>query len=526
LKINRLRPKLIFAVLISSVLLIGSVCISVSYFFRKGIMQNIEDNAIDHAKTLANFVDGDTIDSYLKTGQADDYWYEVNTYIQTTVRNSHLLYYYVFYPEENDIVYIWDSEYSDPQKAMNHHEKYLPQGKAASAAAFSETPVIDIYITLNNELYGNIASVFYPVYDSNGKPVALTGVDLSIPDIDAIIFRFNIKIIISVIGVIILLMVAFYFFVSKQLIRPLKILNKATKLFVRNLDSNETLNLSIHTGDEIQELADSFQSMDGELKNYIQELSSVTAEKERIATELNVATQIQKSMLPSEFPSNEQYEVFASMDPAKEVGGDFYDFFMIDKTHLAVVVADVSGKGVPAALFMVIGKTLIKDHSTSDTDPSLIFETVNNLLCQSNKENLFITAFFGILDITTGEFKFVNAGHNFPFICRKDGTTELLEFKSGLILAAMENVKYQTGSTHLNPGDRLFQYTDGITEAMNPQDELFGMERLTKAIKKTRHLTPEELISSIKSEIENFCQGREQFDDITMLCLDYKAFAK
>ena len=246
----------------------------------------------------------------------------------------------------------------------------------------------------------------------------------------------------------------------------------------------------------------------------------------KTAAELNVATNIQKSMLPCifpAFPEREEFDVFATMDPAKEVGGDFYDFFMVDDSHLAIVVADVSGKGVPAALFMVIGKTLIKDHTQPGRDLGEVFTEVNNLLCESNSEGLFITAFEGVLDLVTGEFCFVNAGHEIPFLCKKGKTFEPYKIKAGFVLAGMEGIRYQCGSIQLEVGDRIFQYTDGVTEATNKNNELYGMGRLEKILTENSGLDPTELLPVIKADIDDFVGAAPQFDDITMLCLEYKA---
>ena len=215
-------------------------------------------------------------------------------------------------------------------------------------------------------------------------------------------------------------MAAYIVFVRKTITRPISRLADFTQEITES-GKFENQRITMKTGDEIEALSDSFNFMMEELENYIANLSKVTAEKERIGTELDIARNIQASMLPCifpAFPDRKEFDIYATMTPAKEVGGDFYDFFMVDETHLAIVMADVSGKGVPAALFMVIGKTLIKDHTTPGRDLGEVFSTVNNLLCEANSEGLFITAFEGVLDLVTGEFCFVNAGHEMPFICK------------------------------------------------------------------------------------------------------------
>lgn len=255
--------------------------------------------------------------------------------------------------------------------------------------------------------------------------------------------------------------------------------------------------------------------------------SILSASREmKSSAELNVAANIQKSMLPCifpAFPNRREFDIYATMDPAKEVGGDFYDFFMVDDRHLAIVIADVSDKGVPAALFMVIGKTLIKDHTTPDCDLGKVFSEVNKLLFEANSEGMFITAFEGVLDLVTGEFKFVNAGHELPFICKNSGNFEAYKMRAGFVLAGMEGIKYRSGSMMLEPGDKIFQYTDGVTEAINTKEEFYGMERLGVILNKVKDGTPNEILPAVKRDLDEFVGTADQFDDITMLCLEYKA---
>ena len=238
--------------------------------------------------------------------------------------------------------------------------------------------------------------------------------------------------------------------------------------------------------------------------------------------ELNVASHIQKNMLPCIFPpypEREEFDIYATMMPAKEVGGDFYDFFLIDSDHLAIVIADVSGKGVPAALFMVIAKTLIKNNTAGMTEPKGIFEKTNDQLCENNEEGMFVTAFMGILEISTGVFSFVNAGHNPPLLKRKGQQFDWLSVKPGFILAGMEGMKYQQESITLSEGDELYLYTDGVTEAMNLEEELFTDQRLKEALNRHRKLDLKDLLASMKQEIDQFANGAKQADDITMLAL-------
>ena len=317
---------------------------------------------------------------------------------------------------------------------------------------------------------------------------------------------------------------------THSLTHPITMLRESVhEIAAGNLDY--TLNIN-PIGDEIEDLGLSVKKMAKDLKEHIHNLTKVTAEKERIDAELSIATQIQASMLPSIFPPYphcKEFDLYATMLPAKEVGGDFFDFFMVDATTLAVVVADVSGKGVPAALFMVITKTLIKNNACSGKSPKEVFETVNRLLCENNEANMFVTAFMGYLDVTSGKFTYVNAGHNPPLvkkIKKAGGDYSFLKTKSCFILAGLESAAYKEEETTLSSGDILYLYTDGVTEAMNNEYELFSDARLQKATDKYKECSIHELLNGIKEEIDTFAEGAEQADDITMLALKYAGAAK
>lgn len=308
---------------------------------------------------------------------------------------------------------------------------------------------------------------------------------------------------------------------SSKMVNPLIHLKKDVEVISKG-DFDQKV--EIVGNDEVTDLAVAFNNMKFDLKRYIDDLTKVTAEKERISAELNVAKDIQASMLPNEFPAFPNisaFDIFATMNPAKEVGGDFYDFFMIDEIHLAIVVADVSGKGVPAALFMAIGKTLIKDHTNLNHNLGIVFNEVNNILCGSNKEGLFITVYELVINLTTGECEYVNAGHEKPFIYRKNEGYKPLNMKNGFVLAGMEDIKYEVGYFNLEVGDKIFQYTDGVTEATNTNNELYGMERLENVLNNNSSLNPKELLIAVKNDIDKFVGEAPQFDDITMLSFEF-----
>lgn len=239
-------------------------------------------------------------------------------------------------------------------------------------------------------------------------------------------------------------------------------------------------------------------------------------------TELGVASKIQRDMLPSifpAFPERTELDIYATMQPAKEVGGDFYDFFLVDNNHLAIVIADVSGKGVPAALFMVIAKTIIKNYAQTGLSPEKVLETANKQLCDGNSEAMFVTAFIGIYEISTGKFSYSNAGHNAPLYMKKGEGWHWLDTKPGFVLAGMEGMKFKAQEIVLEAGDMLYLYTDGVTEALNNKEELYTDPRLIDTLSKIdcENRTLEGILNEVRDDIDLFANGAEQADDITML---------
>lgn len=285
-----------------------------------------------------------------------------------------------------------------------------------------------------------------------------------------------------------------------------------------NLDKK----LSITTGDEIEHLANSFNSMTDELKTYIEDLSRVTAEKERVAAELNVAREIQLGAIPQDFlTDHKEFQIFAGMDAAKAVGGDFYDFYMTDENHLVVTIADVSGKGVPAALYMMRAKTTLKNlmlASNSSDDIAAVMTKANQELCRENEAMMFVTVFFARLDLTTGELIYVNGGHNPPLV-RKDGEFHYLVQKNKhRMLGADEDATYQSHRLTLRHNDMLFLYTDGVTEAMNKDNNLYTVERLQATLNRIGiDASAQEILAEVRKDVYAHADGAEQSDDITML---------
>lgn len=277
------------------------------------------------------------------------------------------------------------------------------------------------------------------------------------------------------------------------------------------------------------ELASAFGKMMKDVEHYVKEVTTVTAEKERIRSELTVAARLQADMLPdsaAELTERCEFDLCAKMTPAKEVGGDFYDFFLVDNDRIALVMADVSGKGVPAALFMVVARTLIRNCIATETPLEKAVENVNNSLCANNKNGMFVTAWIGILSLSTGVLKFVNAGHNAPLLARKDEKYEYIRERSGFVLAGMEKVSYRQLEMVLKAGDMLFLYTDGVTEAHDCHKNMYEEERLKLCLNHLQKKSPQETVDGVWRDILVFRGKAEQFDDITMISFCYMGSEK
>ena len=381
---------------------------------------------------------------------------------------------------------------------------------------------------VSNANYGHLITSIIPI-KVDGSNVAFVFAEVLVEDYEKDVSSFILwTIFVSLVIVAVLVLIAVVV-ISRRFVKPiLSISSEVGKFVSDNTKVSEELK-NIKTGDEIELLARSVLKMEIDTEKYIENLVDITAEEERIKSELGVATHIQADMLPSifpPFPNRNEFSLTASMSPAKEVGGDFYDFFFVDNNHLGLVMADVSGKGVPAALFMVIAKTLIKDKAILDGSEgnystAEVLKYVNTQLCDNNREGFFVTVWFAILDLATGEGIESNAGHEYPAICRNGGKYELIKSKHSPAVAIMEGTNFKENGFKLNPGDSLYVYTDGVTEATNSGGALFGEKRLIESLNRDTSASTTETLAIVRKDVDKFVGGASQFDDITMLCFKY-----
>lgn len=530
-RITGLTGKLTLAIIIFGILL-GAIISIIGYReFTSVLERQYNDSAYEIAETAAGYLNPDKFEEYLSSGDTDEEYQEIEKRLDDLVDATNTTLIYVAKVDTSDyrtLTYIYDSvnsasgfdRYPLGYTAIGVTEEYVNNVRGIITKGERATEYLYSY----SEESGAHTTAGIAIYDSKGKIVAILGVEKAMTRLENARNTYVKDVLLGVLAAVCLFLLVYSMFLYREVLLPILAITDEAKRFADSNTPSDKLSV-INKNDEIGVLAKAVGKMETDIVEYVENLTLVTAEKERIGAELSIATQIQANMLPGifpAFPDKPEFDIYATMNPAKEVGGDFYDFFMVDDRHLAVVMADVSGKGVPAALFMVIGKTLIKDHTQPGRDLGEVFTKVNNLLCESNSEGLFITAFEGVLDLVSGEFTFVNAGHEIPFICKKDEIYKPHKIRAGFVLAGMEGIRYKCGTMQLSPGDRLFQYTDGVTEAMDKDGRLYGMERLGEVLAQNAALAPMDLLGKVKEDIDAFVGNAPQFDDITMLCLEYR----
>ena len=422
------------------------------------------------------------------------------------------------------VVYIVDPDSDEEHRLMPGD--WEPVSKKSLMRFLNGSENDTLFDIAHTELYGWLCTVGVPIQNDAGETAAFVLVDVSMKNLmdgmKAFAWRFALAIILLT------LLIAWRQTkrIRKRLVEPINTITDAAERFANHSsEESEHFNLDIHTGDELEHLVHTMADMEHSLRDYGAELMQITAEKERISTELSLATQIQASMLPHIFPpypDRHEFDIFATMEPAKEVGGDFYDFFLIDDDHLCLVMADVSGKGIPAALFMMISKTILQSCAMLGQSAAEILTKTNEALCSNNQAEMFVTVWLGILEISTGKLTCANAGHEYPVLKRRNGVFELYKDKHGLAVGGMEGYRYKEYTLQLEKGDKLFLYTDGVPDATDTAENMFEKEQMIAALNTEPDAKPEKLLSNVRRSVRDFVKDAEQFDDLTMMCIEYK----
>ena len=361
-----------------------------------------------------------------------------------------------------------------------------------------------------------------PINDSDGKVVAIMCVQRPMSELNSGRTRYLVFVLIIMVAMIAASILLFSLIMRGQVVMPLqKIVNEAGRFAEQNSAPEKPLTEKISRVNEIADLAVSVDEMETATLKYIDNLSEAIAEKHRVGAELQLASTIQEGTIPTDYPKHDKFSLYATMRTAKEVGGDFYDFFFIDDDHVALVIADVSGKGVPAALFMMVTKIILKERALMGGEPADIMDFVNDRICANNRAEMFVTIWFGVLELSTGHVVSVNAGHDYPAVQRKGGKYEFIKGKNGPVVGAIPGIKYKQSEFYLNSGDKLFVYTDGIPEATDTDKRMLTLDGMLSLLNSYDDIDPKTIIENLFKDVDAFVKGADQFDDMTTLCVNY-----
>ncbi len=528
-KVPKITKKIMIIIFLAG-LILCSIIFSMAYIsFHRQFRAQYDSDIRSIAATAREVLNPDDFGRYISTLQTDDKYNEVLRILQDFVDKFDLNLLYVSVtspPDYTHIAYIYNPVKKGGrwrEFPLGYSEEYKEKNYNRTAKLVFEERQTIVRHTFKTRSGSHITAMM-PVIGSNGRVVAVIGVQKSIQEFVRAINTFSQFVLLTIFIFSVMFLGLFGTFVNHHFIRPIAIMTKEVRRFAKGGEQPSDELLKINSKDELSVLAHSVHKMEYDICENIANLTKVTAEKERMATELNLASKIQMDMLPTDyppFPERRDFDLFASMNPAKEVGGDLYDYMMLDDDRLLICVGDVSGKGVPAALFMGKCKTLIDSYASSDLTPGEIFIYANNQLCNGNETGLFVTCWLGIFTFSTGDLVFVNAGHPSPVLYH-DGKFEYLRSKPNLVLGGMEGMPYTEHLVTLSKGDRLLVYTDGVTEATDINEELFGEERLLAAVQGTENQNAPETVVNVRNAIDTFVGKAEQFDDITMLQFIWK----
>ena len=536
--LKALRSKLavkIIAGIVGSLLIFAVLSSLIGYSaFEVALEERYADTGYRIGRLAAQIVDADNLDAYLDADyrQTDEYKTAMQRLDNVTQRMN-AAFIYILQPVDDE----WKEVRFLFETVNDNYElsPYLPGHVRESASeeySIKYGLVYDgksseecVFRSARQTTTGAHVSSLVPVKNSDGDVVGVMCVQLQMVELGPARAKFLKEIALAALVMIALVSLAYGWSIRRTVAKPIRRIASETVRFSRDNELPEvSLTDSTPGNDEIKLLAMHVDKMEFAIMNYTENLKTVTSQKDRMEGELNVASGIQQGIIPNTFPpfpERDEFSLYAHMTPAKEVGGDFYDFFFIDDDHLGLVIADVSGKGAPAALFMMATKIMVKNRAQLGGTPAEVLADVNQQLCEGNYENMFVTAWFGILEVSTGVLTTANAGHEYPALCHADGTFEFFKDKHGFVLGGMSGTKYREEVLTLQPGDTLFVYTDGVTEATDRDLHLFGTERLLETLNVSPHAAPDELLGNMAASIHSFANGMEQADDITMLALQY-----
>ena len=533
---RKLRSSIVFKSIsgIVILLLVFTVIVSVIGYleFTDALMEQYAEGTFYTADTAALNVNADHLQSYLEGGDQEEYE-KIRNEFERLCEAQEATFIYVICPDQTDYNHI-----TFVISAMNNRYSY-----DLYECGYVRETTNDEYRNVYRLLCEKDSDYAYVVRDRGyietgahiTALISLVGSDQEVKGILCVQRQMDIltdlrqaylkKVAIAMILIALLVIMGQTVYIHRVLLDPLqRIIREAARFSTENVKSQKKLTDHIRNRDEIGQLARSIDDMEDQITGYISDIARIAAKEEKTRTELSLAARIQASMLPDvfpPFPERKEFELFASMDPAKEVGGDFYDFFLIDSDHLYLAIADVSGKGIPGALFMTISMLALSQIIREGKSPAEVLEAANNAICLNNREEMFVTVWLGILEISTGKLTAANAGHEYPALRKPDGRFELFKDPHGFVVGGMEDMKYKEYELQLLPGSQLFLYTDGVPEATDSSERQFGTQRMLTALNGHCGEHPEEIIGGVYAAVDSFVGQAEQFDDMTMLCIQY-----
>ena len=540
-KLSERTSTLSFRIIASVIFLLvvfSTVVSGIGYFrFTNAIVSDYRDFSYRISQTAASYINADHLELYLETNGDDDEYRATNDQLTTLCETQEATFVYAIVPDVSDygeytVVFNVTSEGSgytgDDVWSIGHVQPTTNDEYRDIYRGIYEDGLTCETVVRDTELNGADPhlNTLAPLVGSDGEVKGIIAVQISMNELIQGRKTYLRWVGITLLSCIVATCVVATIFFKSQIVGPIQtVTREAHRFAIEATPAEEGLLADISRINEIKTLASSIDKMEKDTLEHIDNLTAATAEKERIGYELSLAQRIQNDMLPNIFPpypGRTEFDVFASMMPAKEVGGDFYDFFLVDDDHLALVIADVSGKGVPAALFMMVSKILVQNYAMTGTSPSVALEVMNDQICANNHEEMFVTVWLGVLELSTGKLIAANAGHEDPFIKKPGGDFEVLrDDRHGFVIGGMAGMSYRDYELKLEPGSKLFVYTDGVVEATNDKGELFGMDRALDAVNAAADESPEAILHATSAAVESFVGDAEQFDDLTMLCVEY-----
>lgn len=537
-KLKKLRSNMslnVIGALVGLLLLFGfAVCLIGNKSFVDAFKEEYASVTYHMADSVTVFVNGDHIGDYLAGREEDEYiitkrkldlscqklnvsliyiiqvdrsdygrFVSVFNSVNNSVDNSHYTEWELGYQRDTT-----NDEYREKYRALYEH-----RSKYETIFRFHTTDGAHPHIT-----------TMVPVKSRDGDVTSILCMQRPVREMEEAFKPYILLIVLGVITMVIAVSIFAVLFIRRSIIRPVEKVSSEAARFAKENAKGEPLG-DISRYEVILNLARSIDHMETSMAQYIEELTAVTAEKERIGAELSIAATIQENSLPDQFPAfpdRNEFDIYAVMNPAKEVGGDFYNYFFIDDDHLALIIADVSGKGIPAALFMMVSNILLSNTAMMGGTPAQVLSIANESICEHNSADMFVTVWLGVLEISTGKLTAANAGHEDPVICRKGGDFDIFKTKHGFVVGGMEGVRYQNYEIQLNKGDKMFLYTDGLPEASDQNNHMFTLEKMTEALNEHKDQSPKEILDGVQKSVSDFVGDAPQFDDLTMLCIELK----